>query len=123
MDKIKTKVFGSGEFEIEITSEEAFRLLCDAMHFDYFHTKDFYDVLIVKDDKNDEAYVYYLVTNKTNLMPHSELIEYNGKQFYLYDDRGNTFIALYNLAYQIFMGLDSLLIANIKDVKRLPRKD
>ena len=113
MDKIKTKVFGSGEFEIEITSEEAFRLLCDAMHFDYFHTKDFYD----------EAYVYYRVTNKTNLMPHSELIEYNGKQFYLYDDRGNTFIALYNLAYQIFMGLDSLLIANIKDVKRLPRKD
>ena len=120
--KVKTTVIGTGKFEIEIDREEAFRLLCDSLHMDFFYKDDFDDYLILKDENSDEecAYIYKRMENDSEITDEGEddikeAITYHGKKYIYFDERGNTFLALYKLAEQVFMGLDSILVENYSD--------
>ena len=110
--KVKTKVMGKGEFEIEITTKEAFRLLCDSMDMDFFYKEDFSEFIIVED--TEEHYDSCIYKRCDDTKEGDDIITYRNKTYELYDDRGETALALYGLAKCIFMGLDALSVIPLK---------
>ena len=73
--------------KVDIDSSEAFRILCKSLDMDFvLEDEDF----IVKKDEEDENYVY---------------IVKNGKEE-LYDERGDLFVALRNVAVNMFPNLE-----------------
>lgn len=67
--------------QIDIEPEEAFRVLCKTLNMDYILDEDIdYQVLISNIDDEKHVYVDHV----------------------MYDDRGDLFVALRNVAVQIF---------------------
>ena len=113
--KTKAVVRGTGDFEIEIDSVSALRLLCDAMDMSFFYD-DFDDYLIIKTEDEDETYIYKKCTEWDD-EEKEEIITYNKKTYKLFDERGKAFLALYSVAECIIPGLDSILVVNETNLK------
>ena len=83
-------VFGRGEFKINIDCDEAFRLLCRALNMDYILTDKMDKLFVKKDLDDDELYVYHVVNG------HDEI----------YDSRGKLFVAMANVATNMFPNVE-----------------
>lgn len=74
--------------EIDIDSSEAFDMLCKTLHMDFiFEDKNF---IVKKDEDEDENYVYIIKDGKEEI----------------YDERGDLFVALRNVAVNMFPNLE-----------------
>ncbi len=116
--KVKTAVKGMGEFEIEIDSAQAFRLLCDSMNMSFVY-KDDSEFLVLKNEDEEETYVYKrLNKNDKNDDKYidEDKITYNKIDYILFDDRGELYLALYNLADKIFMNIDRIIVIKYSDI-------
>ena len=69
---------------------------------------DDYNFLILKDEENDETYIYKRkeYCEDDNL----DEITYKKRTYVLFDERGDDYLALYNLADKIFMNIDCLTV-------------
>lgn len=74
--------------KVDIDSSEAFRILCKSLDMDFVLEDE--DFIVKKDEEEDENYVY---------------IVKNGKEE-LYDERGDLFVALRNVAVNMFPNLE-----------------
>lgn len=72
------------DVKIDIDSTEAFKLLCESLHMDF--VLDSYTDFFVRKDCYGDNCVYYIKDG------HDEI----------YDDRGDLFVALRNVAVNIF---------------------
>ena len=125
--KVKTTVIGTGKFEIEIDKEEAFRLLCDAIDMSFFYKDDFDDYFILVDEDDEYDYIYKRVEDESEITEEDEkedeygfkrVLTFREDKYKCFDDRGRTFLALYNLASEsIFMGMDGIVIKHHSDFK------
>lgn len=113
--KVKTTVKGTGNFEIEIDKREAFRLLCDAMDMSFFYEDDS-TFLVLKGEDEEDTYLYKKYYEDEGKCDDKDKISYKGRTYVLFDERGETYLALYNLADKVFMNIDSIIVANKSDL-------
>ena len=74
--------------KIDIDSSEAFRILCKSLNMDFvLEDKNF---IVKKDEDEDENYVYIIKDGKEEI----------------YDERGDLFVALRNVAVNMFPNLE-----------------
>lgn len=83
IEDVKLKVTGS----IDIDEAEAFRILCKSLYMDFVLEED--EDFVVRKNEFDENVVYIVRDGKEEL----------------YDDRGDLFVALRNVAVNMFPNL------------------